>query len=67
MTILTLQYDMFQLKVLIVFNLWNLYQIIPVAISLHYGSKTVRDCNNLMISVVKIVNEWDDEDVLNRV
>ena len=67
MTILSLQYDMFSIKVLIVFHYWTLYQTIPVAISLHYGSKTVRNCKKLMISVGKIVNEWDDEDVLNRV
>ena len=67
MTILTLQYDMFELRVLTVFNIWNLYQIIPITISMHYGSKTVHNCNELMISVGKIVNDWDDEDVLNRV
>ena len=64
---LAFQYDMFSLKVLIIFHLWNLYQIIPVIICLYYGSKTVSNCNELMISVGRIVNEWDDEEVLNRV
>ena len=67
MTILALQYDKVSLKVLIVFHYWNLYQIIPIVISLQYGSKTVRNCKKLTISVGKIVNDWEDEEVLNRV
>ena len=67
MTILAFQYDMFTLKVLTVFHYWNCYQIVPVAVSLHYGNKCVTSCYKLMISVGKIVNEWDDEEVLNRV
>ena len=67
MTILAFQYDMFTLKVITVFHYWNCYHFVLVAVSLHYGSKAVRNCNKLMVSVAKIANEWDDEEVLNRV
>ena len=67
MTILGFQYDMFTLEVVLVFHYWNFYQIIPIALCLHYGSKTVRNCNKLMVSVAKIANEWDDEEILDRV
>ena len=67
MTILAFQHEMFSFKILTVFHYWNCFQIIPVAVSLHYGSKAVRNCNKLMVSVAKIANELDDEELLNRV
>ena len=67
MTILGFQHDMFTLEIIINFHYWNFYQIIPVIVCLHYGSKTVFNCNELMITVGRIVNEWDDEEILNRV
>lgn len=67
MTILSLLNDVFTWKVLVVFHYWSYCGIIPVALALYYGSKSVGSCNDLMISVVKIANQWDDEEVLNRV
>ena len=67
MTILAVQYDKFSFVVLISYHCWNWFQVIPVIVSLHFGSKNVRNCNQLLTSVMKIVNEWDDEEILNRV
>ena len=62
-----IQSDLFSLKLITVFSIWNLFQIIPIIFSLYSASKTVFNCNKLMISVLKIVNEWDNDEVLNRV
>lgn len=67
MTILKLRYDMFSLNDLLVYHYWNLFQAIPVIISFHYGSKVLSNSDQLMITVVKIVNEWEDMVVVNRV
>lgn len=67
MTILKLRYDMFPWLELFVYHYWNFFQTIPVTISFHCGSKTVSNYNKLKFSVVKIVNDWEDVDVINRV
>lgn len=67
MTILTWSYDLFPIETMVIYNLWNVYQIVPLVLTFRQGSKVAESGRNLMITIVKIVNNCQDEKVIEKV
>ncbi|CAO1441501.1 unnamed protein product [Diamesa tonsa] len=51
MTILAIQYNKFTFIILISYHCWNMFQVIPIVVSLHFGSKNVHNCHQLLTSM----------------
>ena len=67
LTILTWNYDLFPIETAIVYNLWNIYQNIPLILTFRQGSKVVQSGRNLFITIGKIVNKCQDEKIIEKV
>lgn len=67
LTIISWHYDLFPIMTAIVYNLWNVYQVVPLILTFRQGSKVTESGRNLMITIVKVVNKCQDDKVIDKV
>ena len=65
--VLTYKSDAFSGKTLLIFIMNNVYQSIPITISIHFGSVVAKMSQQMAIAVGKIITSSDEKEVIERV